>query len=183
MADQSDGFYEVRTAKILFARSSLPPRFVVQTGSELAIPSGRYVMALTPIPAKSRIRKVASYRLAWPVTGVGKITAHIITFRSKLGYDYNYNISDGSSWIGCFYRYATRQCKTALIAHYRITSSRQQRVFEKLLALNPFAGLLWTEIARTSSRAFPTVLCSDSVRERCASLDVFEKMIDFHPGD
>lgn len=181
--NQSGTFHTVSVSRVLFSHRSIPSKLVVQTGSELLLPSGIYVMSLTAIPTDSPVHAIAPYRLTWRVTGVGEIISGVLTFRSKLGPDYSYPVNDRQSWIGCFYLSPANRCRAALLGRYRITSSQQRRVFGELLKRSPFAGLLWTQIAITTSQRFPTALCAAGAVSNCASLERFEQTLHFRPSD
>jgi len=182
LAELDACYYTVHVSKVLFAHHPLPSSLVVQTDCEVIIPAGRYVMGVTAIPASSPPHKIAPYRLTWRVTGVGQVSEDSVVFRARHGPGYSYAINSPSSWIGCFYRSSSNECRIALLARYRITSSRQRRVFEQILAGDPFAGLLWARAATTTSHLFPTVLCSSNILDNCASRQMFAQMIDFQPG-
>ncbi|MDB5094806.1 MAG: hypothetical protein JWO85_2907 [Candidatus Eremiobacteraeota bacterium] len=182
LADRSKIFYRAHVSKILFAHRSVPSNVLIQTGFELVIPAGRYAVAVTPISSSSALNDTA-YRLTWRVIGIGVIERNVVTFRSSRRPNYSYRTDDPHSWIGCFYRSVASRCRDALLARYRITSSSQKRVFEELIVQNPFAGLVWAQVARSTSHRFPSVLCSSSVFDNCASLDAFERMIDYRPSN
>ena len=179
----NDVFYEVRVSKTLFAHRPVPSTLIVMTGGNLRIPAGRYLMALTATRASNPFHNSAPYRLTRFVAGIGEITSDIVTFRKWNGPDDHYAVSDARSWVGCFYHVPAAKCRADLLAHVRIRSFAERRTYEQLLAREPLAALMWAEVAKTTSRPFPTTLCSPSVLENCASLATFERWSDFHQTD
>ena len=177
-----NALYSIRIRKALFGSATANTVVAADIGAELQFPAGRYIIAVRHVvmnPTVSGLR--APYRLTWRVRGIGLVDGRAATYRLWHGRTISYAIDDPHTWIGCFYRKTSSICRSRLMALYGVRSPTQRQIYISLQRSDPFAALLWTRVATTTSAVFPSALCSGAIARDCASREQFAHRIEYKP--
>jgi hypothetical protein len=176
--------YDVRVKRTVFARQGLRAREAVEViGDDYRPlpPKGDVLVSLT---ATNQFGAGGEpmYRLTWRLLSVGVASGSEIAYRAA-NRNYVYSRTNSSSALQCYFSSIPAQrCRYELLGTFNVRSPGQLKTFEALLARDPIAALLWMLVYQRTHASFPTKLCTQTVRDACASAATFARQVNYHPS-